>query len=352
MEHSGEALGWMAAIGSMLAFGSFGVPIKSDAANAVDIDPLVFQTYKSTMCFCTSWLVLLAGVPFSYTAWGIVSCIFWVPGGVAMVFAIRNAGLAIAIGIGSSSIVLVSFIWGIFIFDEDIHSKIGASCAVGLMMMGICGMSYYSSPVVALEQQQQHDDDRARFVSMPSQECDGEGNGIPQTHIQQQQQTSLGTRLRHPQNNHGSSSSMRNAGYQGVDMNALEEMSGGATHNDTNAGIVDPSAASAQELDDMGLVVKNAAIHTTARTESCHSLTSSIPAEEFEQEYNHPSSPEQQQSTATTGAHDPLELLYIWGVPFTRRQVGIAGALFNGVWGGSILVPMKWCNSQTSGVVS
>ena len=105
--YSGEAIGWMAALASMMAFGSFGVPIKSDASNSVDIDPLVFQSYKSAMCFLTSWLVLLWGVPFSYTPWGIVSCIFWVPGGVATVFAIRNAGLAIAIGIGSSTIVLV-----------------------------------------------------------------------------------------------------------------------------------------------------------------------------------------------------------------------------------------------------
>ena len=75
-----EALGWTAAICAMLAFGSFGVPIKSDAANSVDIDPLVFQSYKSFVCFATSWLVLLARVPFSFTPWGIVSCLFWVPG--------------------------------------------------------------------------------------------------------------------------------------------------------------------------------------------------------------------------------------------------------------------------------
>lgn len=75
-----ETLGWLAAVGAMLSFGSFGVPIKSDRSNAVDIDPLVFQSYKSGMCFLTAWLVLLAGVPFSFTPWGIVSCMFWVPG--------------------------------------------------------------------------------------------------------------------------------------------------------------------------------------------------------------------------------------------------------------------------------
>ena len=45
----------------MLAFGSFGVPIKSDAARKVDVDPLVFQSYKTGMCFLTCWAVLLFG---------------------------------------------------------------------------------------------------------------------------------------------------------------------------------------------------------------------------------------------------------------------------------------------------
>jgi hypothetical protein len=56
-----DACGWAAAFGGMLAFGTFGAPIKSDVARSVDIDPLVFQSYKTTMCFLTSWLVLLYG---------------------------------------------------------------------------------------------------------------------------------------------------------------------------------------------------------------------------------------------------------------------------------------------------
>ena len=43
-------LGWFAAFVGMLGFGSFAVPIKGDAANSVDIDPLVMQSYKSLMC--------------------------------------------------------------------------------------------------------------------------------------------------------------------------------------------------------------------------------------------------------------------------------------------------------------
>jgi hypothetical protein len=106
------------------------------------------QSYKTLMCLLTSWLVLL-WEPFSYTPWGIVSGLFWVPGGVATVFAIKNAGLAIAIGVGGSCIVLVSFTWGILVFGEHVHSRIQACMAVALMLIGLVGMAYYSAPTVA-----------------------------------------------------------------------------------------------------------------------------------------------------------------------------------------------------------
>lgn len=152
MSSSCDACGWLAAACSMLSFGSFGVPIKSKTALEVDIDPLVMQSYKTFICFVTSWLVLaVPGQEFSFSPWGIVSGLFWVPGGIATVYAIKSAGIAIGIGIGSSFIVLVSFVWGIFIFQERVHSKGGASLAILCMMLGLAGMSYFSSPEIAGE---------------------------------------------------------------------------------------------------------------------------------------------------------------------------------------------------------
>mmetsp|Transcript_17562 Transcript_17562/g.38005 ORF Transcript_17562/g.38005 Transcript_17562/m.38005 type:complete len:379 (-) Transcript_17562:99-1235(-) len=138
-------LGWFAAFVGTIGFGSFAVPIKGEAANSVDIDPLVMQSYKSLMCFLTSWLVVLLGQEVSFTWWGIVSGLFWVPGGAFNIFAIRNAGLAISQGIVSSSIVMVSFIWGNLIFRESVESQIIAYAAVWLIMAGLYGMSYYST---------------------------------------------------------------------------------------------------------------------------------------------------------------------------------------------------------------
>jgi glucose uptake protein GlcU len=145
-----EMCGWIAAAGGMLAFGSFGVPIKSKVAMSLNIDPLVMQSYKTAMCFVTSWLfVVLRGEECTFTPWGIVSGLFWVPGGIATIYAIKTAGLAIGIGVGSSFIVLVSFTWGIFVFGEHVHNRVQACFAVGCMLLGLCGMAYFSSPSVA-----------------------------------------------------------------------------------------------------------------------------------------------------------------------------------------------------------
>mmetsp|Transcript_28623 Transcript_28623/g.40886 ORF Transcript_28623/g.40886 Transcript_28623/m.40886 type:complete len:402 (+) Transcript_28623:108-1313(+) len=138
-------LGWFAAFVGAIGFGSFAVPIKGDAATKVDIDPLVMQSYKSLMCFLTSWLVILLGQEVTFTWWGVVSGLFWVPGGAFNIFAIRNAGLAISQGIVASSIVMVSFIWGNIIFKEPAKSQIMAYSAVWLIMGGLYGMSLYST---------------------------------------------------------------------------------------------------------------------------------------------------------------------------------------------------------------
>lgn len=98
------------------------------------------------MCFLTSWLVLLVGVPFRFTPWGFVSGLFMVPGGTAGYFAVRNAGLALSQGIWSSLKVLVAFGWGIFVFHEPVRSKLGTGVAVLFMMLGLMGMSLVAAP--------------------------------------------------------------------------------------------------------------------------------------------------------------------------------------------------------------
>jgi glucose uptake protein GlcU len=116
------------------------------------------------MCFLTSWLVLLWGVPFTFTPWGFVSGLFMVPGGTAGYFAVRSAGLAASQGIWSSLKVLVAFGWGIFVFHEPVRSSVGTATAVVLVMLGLVGMSFFAAPLRVTQ-----DED---YISMSSDQVD------------------------------------------------------------------------------------------------------------------------------------------------------------------------------------
>lgn len=144
LEACSEACGWLAGILAALSFGSFGVPIKSTCN--LNVDPMVMQSYKSMVCFLTCWLVIPLGVQPRFTCWGIVSGIFWVPGAIAGIYGIRNAGLAISVGVWSALIVISSFGWGIFVFNEKVKSIKGALLGALILMVGLIGMAIYSAP--------------------------------------------------------------------------------------------------------------------------------------------------------------------------------------------------------------
>lgn len=74
-------LGWLFEVGAWVFFGSFAIPVKLPSVRRLRVDPIVFQSYKSAMVFLTGWIVLLWS-PFSFTPWGIMSGLFWVPGGM------------------------------------------------------------------------------------------------------------------------------------------------------------------------------------------------------------------------------------------------------------------------------
>lgn len=144
LEACSEACGWLAGVLAAVSFGSFGVPIKS--TSNLSVDPMVMQSYKSAVCFLTCWLVIPLGVPPRFTSWGIISGLFWVPGATAGIYGIRNAGLAISVGVWSALIVISSFGWGIFVFDEKVKSIKGALLGAFILMIGLIGMAFYSAP--------------------------------------------------------------------------------------------------------------------------------------------------------------------------------------------------------------
>jgi hypothetical protein len=58
--HSDELTGLIAAFLAAVSFGSYGVPMKGEAATRVDVDPLVFQSYKAVTVFVSCFVLFLA----------------------------------------------------------------------------------------------------------------------------------------------------------------------------------------------------------------------------------------------------------------------------------------------------
>lgn len=146
VETTCNTCGYIAAILAAILLGTSGVPIKTEIIQTLDVDYLVLQTYKTGVAFIACWVVTIMSNqrPYRLTAWGIASGLFSVPGGLASVYGVRSAGLAVAFGIYASVTVLTSFIWGVFIFNEHVSSKVGACCAASLLIAGLCGMAVHS----------------------------------------------------------------------------------------------------------------------------------------------------------------------------------------------------------------
>eukprot|EP00531_Pseudo-nitzschia_arenysensis_P010533 CAMPEP_0116135994 /NCGR_PEP_ID=MMETSP0329-20121206/11485_1 /TAXON_ID=697910 /ORGANISM="Pseudo-nitzschia arenysensis, Strain B593" /LENGTH=410 /DNA_ID=CAMNT_0003630827 /DNA_START=113 /DNA_END=1345 /DNA_ORIENTATION=- len=139
-----DACGFVAAIGGAICYGTYGVPIK--ATSSVDAHPLVLQSYKTLVVFLASMLIVLAEEQPRWTSYGLLSGLLWVCGGTLGILAIRNAGIATAVGIWSSIMVIINFVWGILVFHEPVHSLSTTCGAFFWLGIGLVGMTKYSAP--------------------------------------------------------------------------------------------------------------------------------------------------------------------------------------------------------------
>jgi Transmembrane family, TMEM144 of transporters len=142
-----DSCGWAAALVALLAYGTYGVPIKETNHIMPNLNPLIFQSYKSAVMFSMAPLVALLGVPLRFTPWGILSGLLWVLGGTGGVVAVRWAGMATAIGTWASVMIFVNFVWGILVFTEPVANLYDTIAAFTLLTIGLVGMSKYSAPM-------------------------------------------------------------------------------------------------------------------------------------------------------------------------------------------------------------
>lgn len=292
----GDGCGWLAACMAIVAWGSFGVPIKH---TSVDLHPLVMQSYKTIVCFSTSWLVILLGEEVRWSSWGIVSGLFWVPAAACGIYGIRNAGLSgenavtdcfllwfflttscssVAVGTWSSIVVLTSFFFGIIVFKETVKHIGRAVVAFVLIGVGLVGMSRYSS-----------------------QQPDGTSKEIPRLSMKR---SSIADK-----SESSASSLSPNKRNPSVTASDLSEFSGHGPIKSVK-GIVPLELEPL--MDDEDVIM---GIHDEALSKDV--------------DHKHPMYKER--------------LVFFSGrISVTRRQMGVLGAVVNGAWGGMNLVPMHY----------
>lgn len=320
-------LGWNAAMCAIVANGSYGVPIKSETSQRLNIDPLVFQTYKTTMCLLFSFSVVWAmGIPIVISPWGIISGLFWVPGGVATILAVKLCGLSLAVAVGNSLIALVSFVWGVFIFEERVHSKPIACLSVLLMIIGFTGMSFFSSrekqsqvgetinslqePLLAPKQVKVAEAKKLDEEASDSDEsCDTESAGSSDT-----------VSLSSASLDATSISSCRDSPKTRPKPKIRRR--GSVVNDQYNNNISSPRALVLSAFTGLPLRATSEGSKTLATTPSpCPGRDSSKPG-----------------------------TVKIFDKEVSSFLAGIVVSAMGGIWGGSVMIPMKLCDEHTSGL--
>jgi len=213
--------------------------------------------------------------------------------------------------------VLVSFVWGVFIFDEHVHSRFSACFAIFSMMLGLIGMSYYSSPEAAAADHSlsELDPDVAAAAVEPQiiqQSNDGVYQGIAGCSDEEDalpdDTNGLNGLMKEPQLTERTTASTAGLSHSG---------SSCLSHSGSSCG--SGSDASDRLLDDD------------------HVLESPTAASNL--------SP----STAAGTASNTIVMVGLWGYRVQKRKLGMLSAAFCGIWGGSIMAPMKFAQTDTKG---
>eukprot|EP00928_Gymnodinium_smaydae_P079169 TRINITY_DN63169_c0_g1_i1.p1 TRINITY_DN63169_c0_g1~~TRINITY_DN63169_c0_g1_i1.p1 ORF type:complete len:452 (+),score=71.44 TRINITY_DN63169_c0_g1_i1:149-1504(+) len=134
-------LPWLGVLVAWLSFGSFAVPMKWPAVVDARVHPLVYQSYKTFWVFVTSYLVLLFQ-PYEFSVWGLASGFSWVPAGIAAVVAVQNVGIAYGQAMWQVTVIATNFVWGFAILrDEGVRNPWIAALALVCIVLGVAGMT-------------------------------------------------------------------------------------------------------------------------------------------------------------------------------------------------------------------
>jgi glucose uptake protein GlcU len=134
-----SAVGWVATLGAVFIFGTFGVLIKTKAVQDAAVHSLVFQLYYAAgvVTACIS-LWAISREPLCISPWGGAFAVCWIGSQFFAYSAISSIGYAVGPAVWGGVTIVVSFTWGCFVFEDPVQSIVGSAFALLVLVLGIC----------------------------------------------------------------------------------------------------------------------------------------------------------------------------------------------------------------------
>lgn len=130
-----ENLGFLAALGAALAWGSYIVPFKKSRAS----DLVQFQALMTVGVFLFALIISpVLGYSINLNFYGLLSGVMWASANAISLLVISDLGISKGVPIWVSLVILTSFLWGALIFNELPAGILLGIIGIILIIFGVC----------------------------------------------------------------------------------------------------------------------------------------------------------------------------------------------------------------------
>lgn len=117
-----------------MCWGSYMVPFKKSGS----LNLIQFQAVMAVGIGLSALVLsLLLGYPVGFNLYGLVSGVLWAAANAIFLVAAANLGLARAVPIASSLVIIFSFLWGGLVFAEMPAGLLAGFLGIGLIVVGV-----------------------------------------------------------------------------------------------------------------------------------------------------------------------------------------------------------------------
>jgi len=277
-----------------------------------------------------------------------VSATFWVPAGVAAVVSISNCGLAVGQGVWTSLIVVVSFVWGAFVFDENFRSLPMACGGALLIVIGAIGMTTFG---IKKEDEHASEPTKSTFtkgfslLAPAERPKSDEGCDASSAGVDVEEGKGSGN------NNVARYASLERRGQGGGEQNMAEKHVDGMVRIESLESLVSSGNSSTDSEDRFQRLLED-----VLDTEGCSRSNTlegkPLNAEAGKNQDVAAGSPSKEKPVGDRLAWQGRGDVYVelCGFKLHRKTYGILAAVFNGLYGGSVMAPLKFAGSSASGI--